>query len=236
MKFLPSPKFSSDRLITIGRRFGRLCTREGTGAQHYNDRIAAAVRRLVQRSGEAKQAEFEVDAARDSAMQVNMALGDAVRTAFERCKQHDRENPTEPVALKVFPNGTFFQIFRSTRAREMEQVRDLSCMIKALGEASPLAPVAQALDAAVAVMDRANAELLAKNRAYDDFATQENLARIFFVNEYKATYYDAAVKRGQRNARSLFPVISVRKERREPPAGQGGAEDAVPDVPELKAA
>ena len=79
-------------------------------------------------------------------------------------------------------------------------------------------------------------EQRAKNREYDDAATREKLAKVFFVNEYKAVYYGAAVERGQRYARTLFPVISTKKEQNESPTGDGGADAAVLTVPALKAA
>ena len=236
MRYLPSLNLSSGRLINIGRRFGRLCTRAGAGAQKYCDRVTDALHQLIQRNDEAEQAGFEADTANDLAMQVNMALSEAVRTAFERCEQHDRENPAEPVTLKVFPNRGFSEIVQAKRVREPELVRQLSNRIKVLGEASPLAPVAQALDAAVAAMDETQVELLSKNRGHDDAATQENLAKVFFVNEYKATFYDAAVERGQRYARTLFPVIFVKKERPEPEANEGAAEIGVSPKPVTKAA
>jgi hypothetical protein len=236
MRYLPSLNQSSGRLINIGRRFGRLCTRAGAGAQKYCDRVTAALQPLVQRNDEAEQAGFEADTANDLAMQTNMALSEAVRTAFERCEQHDRENPADPVTLKVFPDRGFSEIVYAKRVREPELVRQLSYRIKALGEASLLAPIAQSLDAAVSTMDKAMDEQRAKNREYDDAATREKLAKVFFVNEYKAVYYGAAVERGQRYARTLFPVISTKKEQNESPTGDGGADAAVLTVPALKAA
>ena len=236
MTHIPSPRFSPARLINIGRRCGRLCTKAGTGAQKYNERIAAAMQELVQRRSDAEKYGFEVDTAIDLTVQANCALDEAVRTAFEKCEQHDRENPAEPVTLRVFPDRSFSKIVYSKKAKEPELVRQIANRIKEIGEGSPLASVAKDLDKAVETVDGANAGLSAKRRAYDDACTQQSLAKDHFVNEYKATFYDASVAHGQRYARSLFPAINTRKERNESPTGDDGADAAVPTVPALKAA
>lgn len=221
MAIMPRASFSADRLINIGRRFVRLCTRDGAGVQKFIDAVSSALESLSQKSGDYSNAAFDRDTAVDVSGQADYLLDSAVKTAFERCGQHDRDNHSRIVQEKAFSGKKFTPITHAPRHEEIGLVRQVVNRIRELGPESGVSDVAENLENAIAMSEKAKIDLAQKQREFDDAKTLEQIERARFVETYASTYHDMCSELGKVRADSLFPKIGNRNPVRSTPDKEG---------------
>ena len=243
MARMPYASSSSERLINIGRRCGRLCAKAGNGAQKYSGALDDPMNDLDQKRNDTGVKKLDADAALDSAVQSDRALDDAIRTAFEKCAQYERELPATQVLEKIFPSGTITPIINAPRDKQLDKTRQIVNRITELGGAAAptngtvptgskvqLADVAKELGTVLDAAIKARDEHTAKRLAYSDAQTTEALARKRFVEQYSATYHTACCEMGLRLANSLFPNFVVNKTTAPAPAPVPAPAPAAADV------
>lgn len=104
MAIMLTDRDSSDRRLDATRRHIRLC-KQMPGAEALATAIETVYNTLLEKQAETKSKHQARQDALDDFILSDAILDDQVRTAFERCKQHDRENPGTPVLMRLFPDG-----------------------------------------------------------------------------------------------------------------------------------
>jgi hypothetical protein len=210
-----SDRESSERHLDSTRRHIRLC-KQVKGAEQLAANIEPAYRDLLQKQA-ATRAKLEArEDAHDDAVLRDGELDDAVRTAFERTKQFDRENPGAQLLLKIFPQGRFSDITRTERAKEPDVVEEVAMRIASLGENHPLNPIAADLRAKIEAARASNAAFLEAIRNQKLAEAEEEIAQANLRRQYEFNYLDARKTLGRAVAERLFPQISVSEPPEEP--------------------
>ncbi|MDR0754055.1 MAG: hypothetical protein LBF04_01555 [Prevotellaceae bacterium] len=139
-------------------------------------------------------------------------LDNAVRTLFERSRQHDRENSGN-VAILLFPNLTFSDIINMPYTEEPKKV---SAIIQKLETLEPEHELRLLIGMLQQKVNAVNAALDAKQQAADNVRrcqVEEELAKNEVRTQYETNYLDARKALGRQVAESLFPKIANRKNR-----------------------
>lgn len=211
MAVMPNESYSSSRLLSIGHRFIRLCMRAGGDLQTYWTVIQDELPNLTRKAMEAQESRIEADSAFDISEQSFRQLNNAVKTAFEKCGQYDREHPAGSLLIKVFPERKFSSIVHAPKSKRPELVRQIANRIRFLEPETCVMQIARYLENAVAAVLQAQSDLFQKLRDHDDAFTRELIARKHFVDQYAATYYNMCRDLGKRQADNLFPNFKCRK-------------------------
>ena len=211
MAQMPRSSFSTDRLITMGRKLTCLCTRAGNGAQQLAKETDQALSDLENRKLEADKLSFDLDLAREVALQCNSVVDDTVRDVRRACEKHDREHWDDPVINRVFTDHTVSDIVYSGREEELKMVRELISRIKGLEPQNSVGSLAADLEATLDAAVAAEAEFKSCNIAFDEATTQEHMAREQFVRAYQDSYLRARLEVGKKNAHRFFPRLGVRR-------------------------
>ncbi|MBU1536742.1 hypothetical protein KKF84_15565 [Myxococcota bacterium] len=149
---------SSETHLNVVRRHIRLC-----GLQKGHDSLVAAIQPayddLIERHKSTTLKAQQREDALDSIILLDSDLDNAVRTAFEKCKQYDRENQGQPVINNIFPEGKFSAITSVSRNKEPDVVEKLALRIESLGNEHPLYGLAAELKQKVEASRQAIANL-----------------------------------------------------------------------------
>lgn len=198
---------SADKHLDATRRHMRLCN-QITGAQKYAQAIQPQFTALEEKDAQYQQAVDDRTDAYDDMILRDRELDNAVRTAFEKCRQYDRENPNDPVLQVIFPHETFGELIRKNLFKEPNSIEQLAVKFEGLGPKHKLFPLASYLRKYIACMRksvRAFREALRKEKVAQ---AQEEMAKSELRTHYEANYLDARKDVGRVHADSLFPRLT----------------------------
>jgi len=209
---------STDRHLDLIRRHMRLCKQiKGAGP------MAAAIEpvyQVLRQKQIATTAQFNArqDALDDFILR-DLELDDAVRTAFEKCKQFDRDNPAAPVLLKMFPDGKYSEITRIERAKEPDAIEQLAVRFESLGTNHALYGIAADLRAKVAASRTGLTTYQTAIRNHKLAEADEEITQANLRQQYEVNYLEIRKFLGRGATDRLFPRQS---------AGSGGEESEEP--------
>ncbi len=153
-------------------------------------------------------AEENKEAAYDDVQFNDRNLDDRVRSAFEKCKQYDRDNPGRPILNQIFPDGKFPGIVNAPLRDEPDEVAKLITRIEALGAKHELNELVAYLNEGIEKCRQAlntyyEAIKTQKSKEADEEIFKSNLSR-----QYEFNCLDAVKKFGKNFANRLFPIIN----------------------------
>jgi hypothetical protein len=197
---------STNTHLNITKRHTRLC-RQVPGAEDLITAIQPPYDALIEKQKATNQAKENREMAYDDVMFNDTILDDRVRSAFERCKQYDRDNPGRPLLLLVFPDGKYSGIVKTAFTKEPDVVANLVARIKSLGDDHELNDLVAYLEEGITqCRDALNAyhDSIKKQKEAEAL---EDIAKSNLNRQYEFNYLDAVKKFGKSFANRLFPVI-----------------------------
>lgn len=209
---------STDRHLDLTRRHLRLC-KQAKGAGAMATAIEPAYQALLQKQAATKGKFDARQDALDDFILRDLELDDGVRTAFEKCKQFDRDNPAAAVLLKIFPDGKYSDLTRIERSKEPDAIEQVAVRFESLGTAHALYAVAADLRAKVQASRTALAAYQDAVRSHKLTEADEEIAQAVLRQQYEANYLEARKILGRAAAERLFPRHS------------GGSADEAPEEP-----
>lgn len=194
----------------FANRHIRLCN-QIPGAAKFAQAIKPKYNLLIEKHKAVKAAvDNRIDACDDMLLQ-DRGVDNEVRTGFEKCIQHDREHPNEPVLRSIFSDEKFGDIIHKNRQKELNSIEQLIVKFEALGEKHPLYAVAEDLKKGMAKLRKATAVFNEAVRAEKIALAEEDVAREELCAAYEANYLDARKGVSREFANSLFPRLNHKK-------------------------
>lgn len=200
---------SSKKHLSTVRRHMRLC-KTVKGAEFLAVAIESHHTRLAQTLVESNKAnEAEEDALDDRELRGREGA-DALRTASEQAKQHDRDNPGESVFARLYPEGGFSKFVASNGTVSAASCRLIAARIRDLGTNHPLANLETDMATHATAIDTAQKTFEDALRARKLAEAEEELAQAALRRAYEENSLDAQKKFGKAAADRLFPRIRKR--------------------------
>ncbi len=197
---------STAQHLRMGRRHARLCGRV-SGAKKFPVALQPELDKLKEQKKNREKAVENKEDAYDDVIYCDIQLDNAIRTAFERVRQWDRDNNSRILDM-VFPNRIYSDIVRMPLSKEPVEAAKLPKRLETLEDGHELrqlaAPLRQCIDASRAawnVYQQATEQL-------KDLQTDEELAKAAVRQQYEHNYLDARKEFGAAVADSIFPRIS----------------------------
>jgi hypothetical protein len=195
----------------LTRRHIRLCGQIKGGAPYAQNiqpklDLLLKAEQALSAAGEASENAYDDLVLKDS------ELDNAVRTVFERSKQHDRENGGN-VAVLLFPDLTFSDIINMPYSEEPGKV---SSLIQKLETLEPGHELRSLIDILLHRVTAVNVALDARQQAAGDVRRCQvdvELAKNEIRAQYETNYLDARKSLGKQIAESLFPKVATRKDK-----------------------
>lgn len=199
---------SSEKHLSVSRRHMRLC-RKLKGAEFLIATIEPLHTRLVSTLAAKNQANEAEEDALDDRDACGREAADALRTASERAKQHDRDNLGGNVHAVVFPEGGFSSFINSNGTTSAPSCHLIATRIQSLGATHPLAPLAMELKNHGDTIDAVQTTFGDKLRARKLAEAEDELAQAALRRAYEDNWLDAQKKFGK-SADRLFPRLRKR--------------------------
>jgi hypothetical protein len=200
---------SSEKHLSTVRRHMRLC-RAVKGAEFLATTIEPHYTRLAGTMADKKNAvEAEEDAQDDRDLRGREGA-DALRTASERAKQHDRDNPGDTAFARLFPEGGFSDFIASNGTTSAASCRLIAKRISDLGAHHALASLAAEMESRAAAIDTAQTTFDNTLRARKLAEAEDELAQAALRRAYEDNWLDAQKKFGKSLADRLFPRLRKR--------------------------
>jgi hypothetical protein len=204
MARLISEQRSTTTHVNMANRHCRLC-KQNKGADEWIVRITPFIDSLKQREAQTMAAREEKDAAYDNVILKDSLLDDMVRTLFERCNQHKRQNPGDNIVQLLFPNGTFGDVVSVPLYSEADVVEKIVSRLEDLGSDHPLADLVAPLRTAI----QSDRDALGVHKTaiteWKSTEAEEEMAKAALRRQYEHNYLDAVKQFGKRYAERLFP-------------------------------
>ena len=216
---------STDKHLSAVRRHIRLCN-QVTDAHKYAQAIEPQYEALREKHAEFQAVVDNRIDAYDDMIQSDLKLDNAVRTAFEKCKQYDRENSGSSALVQIFPEEKFSDIIRTNRFKESNVIEQLAVKFESFGEKHKLYPVAAYLRKYIACMRKSVKAFRDALRNEKVVQAEEAVVKGDLRTQYEANYLDARKDMGRVAADSLFPKLSHNKLHVESPAEEEISEAA----------
>lgn len=225
MATLLNDRDSTVRHLDLTRRHVRLC-RQVKGAGPLATAIESVNQALIQKQAATKTKFDARQDALDDFILRDLELDDSVRTAFEKCKQFDRDNPTATVLLKIFPSGTYSELTNLERSKEPDVIEQLAVRFESLGATHALFAIAADLKAKVNASRTALTDYQNAIRNHKLAEADEEIAQADLRLQYETNYLEARKTFGRTTAQRLFPRHSRESAREE--SGESGGEPSLP--------
>jgi hypothetical protein len=207
----------------LTRRHIRLCGQIKGGAA-YAQAIQPKLDDLLQKEQASAATDEMYENTYDDLLLKDADLDDAVRTLFERSKQHDRDNGGR-ISVLLFPDLTFSDIINMPYAEEPKKVNSLIQKLETLEQGHELRSLIDILQQRV---NAVNVALDARKQAAENIRrcqVDEELAKNELRTQYEANYLDARKSLGRQIAESLFPKITPKSPKKQ-------EENTVPELEE----
>jgi hypothetical protein len=200
---------STEKHLSTVRRHIRLC-KAAKGAEFLVTAIEPHHTRLTQKLNEKKLAiEAEEDAGDDRNLRGREAA-DTLRTASERAKQFDRDNPGENTFSRMFPEGGFSGFIASNGTTSAASCRLIATRTRDLGANHPLSNIDTDLQNRATTIDDAQKASDDALRGRKLAEAEEELAQAALRRAYEENALDAEKKFGKAAAERLFPRLRKR--------------------------
>jgi hypothetical protein len=190
------------------RRHMRLA-RKQKGAEKFADSINPFYQKLIEMQQLTLSADEKREDAYDDILHADSALDDVIRTTFENCKQHGRNNPGEPVLLKLFPDGTFSNIINMPYAEEPKEAERIAATIESLGQSHPIYPFAKEIRAKISAVNNAIDTYKLTLTSLTRAEVEEETAKASLRQQYEFNYLDSRKELGALLAERIFPSLSA---------------------------
>lgn len=197
---------STAQHLRMGRRHARLCERVN-GTKKFAAAIQPALDKLREQEKIRKTAVEAKEDAYDDVIFCDVHLDNAIRTAFERIRQWDRDNNGRILDM-VFPSRTYSDIIRMPLSKEPVEAAKLPKKIETLEEGHELRQLAVSLRQCIEASKAAWNVYQQSTEQLKDLQTDEELARAAVRQRYEHNYLDARKEYGVTVADSIFPKIS----------------------------
>lgn len=215
MATLLNDRDSTARHLDLTRRHVRLC-RQVKGTGPLATAIEAVSQALLQKQAATKTKFDARQDALDDFILRDLELDDGVRTAFEKCKQFDRDNPGTPVSLKIFPDGKYSDLTRIERTKEPDVIEQLAVRFESLGATHALYPVAADLRVKISASRTALTVYQEAIRNHKLAEADEEIAQANLRLQYENNYLEARKIFGRTASDRLFPRHSRESADEEP--------------------
>jgi hypothetical protein len=200
---------STDRHVNMTRRHIRLC-KKTKGAEKYATTIQPTMQELLaKQTVTAQKTELRQDAYDDMVLS-DTDLDNCVKTAFERCKQYDRDIPGERVLARMFPEEKFSHITTAAYTLEPDMVDELIIRFGTLTVDHPLAGVAADLQTKVDSFRTKFTHVETTIRAQKQAEAEEEIAKMNLRRKYEDNYLAARKELGKVVAERLYPQIGTK--------------------------
>jgi hypothetical protein len=193
--------------LSIVKRHKRLC-KQIPGAEELIIAVDPFYDDLLKKQATTLIAEENKEVAYDNVQLNDRNLDDRVRSAFEKCKQYDRDNPGRPVLNQVFPDGKFSTIVNTPLKDEPDEVAKLVARIEALGTEHVLNELVAYLNEGIDKCRQALNTYYEAIKAQKSKEAEEAISKSNLSRQYEFNYLDAVKKFGKNFANRLFPVIN----------------------------
>jgi len=175
---------STDRHLETDTRHARLCRRL-PGTKNLLSTIEKPLQELKTRQiNIATRAQARMFAY-NNVVFADTRLDNAVRKAFDTCRQFDRDTVGPPILEQIFPTNTYGEIARLPLAEQSDAVTGIAMRIEALGEDHKLFVLAHEIRAAVATSIQALNDYQTAIRARKTAETEEENAQLPVRNRYE---------------------------------------------------
>jgi hypothetical protein len=191
-------------------RHRSLCNRI-PGGKKYAEAIVSHYMVLEDKIREFREVTYHRLHCRDLLEQHNQNMDDGVRTVYEKCKQHDRENPDDQILSLVFPETAFGPYVRNNIFKEPAIVEQLVVRLESLGKEHPMYAVAGLLKKPLREMRKAILAFREGERHEKIAKTERDLSKGDLVKQYRTNYFDACKDLGKKKASQLFPRTPQKK-------------------------
>jgi hypothetical protein len=187
----------------LGRRHARLCG-QVKGTAKFGEKMRQPLETLKEKENERLEATILREDAYDDVVLCDGDLDNAVRTAFEKIRQYDRENGTSFLVL-FFPTHGFYEIITKPYSQEPQEVKNIVIKLNGLEDGHPLKSLAddllQKVEASFAAWDvyQKSISLLKEMRA------AEELSKLAVRQQYECNWLDARKEFGAAVADRIFP-------------------------------
>jgi hypothetical protein len=201
---------SADRHLNLVKRHIRLCRQANAGK--YADAIKPAFDELTEKQKIFTEKLELREAASDDIVFCDAELDNSVRTTFEKCKQHDRDNPGQQITARIFPQERFSHIVNMNRMEEPVEVERLAVKFESLGKSHALYTLAAFLRQKIAPVQQAIERYYAAVRDMKMAEAEIEIAQVKMIRQYETNYLEARKDWGKEPAERLFPKTTNGKE------------------------
>ncbi len=191
-------------------RHTRLCY-QVSGADKFAKAIEPVYEAVEEKNRDYRNAVYTRYHAHDTMTLQNSRLDNAVRTAFEKCKQHDRQNPGKAILERLFPGRVYGHLVNNSMFKESLLVEQVAIRFENLGEEHPLYNEAAILRSFIQEMRSAIVLFNTTEQQEKEALTKRALAMADLRKQYETNYLDARKELGKAIAKHLFPDNPHRK-------------------------
>lgn len=194
--------------LKMGRRHIRLCGRK-SGTGKWTTAMQVALDKLKEKEREKNIVADARDDAYDDVRLCDVELDNAVRTAYERARQYDRENMARTLDI-LFPSRGFSTIVNMPLSKEPAEVNKLILKLESLEENHPLRDLVNPLKNKVEASGNAWENYQKAIFNLQEMLVSEELAKMAVRQQYEYNWLDARKEFGATVAETLFPKVSAK--------------------------
>jgi hypothetical protein len=208
-------KDSTSRHLDITRRHIRLC-QQISSAEQYIASIHPVIQELAAKQAVTNEKIELRQNTLDDLVLNDADLDNSVKTAFEKCKQYDRDHPAERITARMFPGEKFSHITNAPRLEEPNLVEQIAIRFESLSSDHLLAGIAADLREKI---DASRSKITLYQdaiRAHKMAEADEEIAQLNVRRQYEANYLNARKDLGRVLAERLFPQRSMNAAPEEP--------------------
>lgn len=211
MAMLLKDRDSTDRHLNAGRRHMRLC-QEVPGCDQFSASIQPALQNLEAKAAVTKSKIIIRENTLDTLKLRERIAEKKIRTLFERCLQHDRDNIGSHTVEHLFPEGRRTPYVTGERKRKVDMMEQIAKRGEALAADHPLQETITDLKSAIAGARELLAQYSESQLAVKLVTAEEQIAQTNVRRTYEANYLDARKLYGKDVAESIFPDLRTAKE------------------------
>lgn len=210
MAQLLSSSYSAEKCLNAGRRYQRL-SKQVIEDKTLPDKLNVPISLCKSKMEVLDQKTEAREDAYDDVVLFDRFLDDGVRSLFEDCKQHDRNNPAELVLAKIFPDEKFGEIVRLPFATEVSEVEKIILRIENLGAENSLVTHRSTLKDKIGVVENALDVHSATIREEKMAQAEVEIVKQALIRQYEHNYLDVRQKYGKAMCEKVFPRIQSRR-------------------------
>lgn len=201
---IPKSRQSYTAIKEMTEQHIRLC-RLVTGTEQYLVAAENSLAEFTQKNSTYEARKMDKYQSTDRVAKAYLNLDDAIRTAFENCKQYERLNEGKKILLGIFPEDKFGHICHTDRIQTLSLAKRTAVRFAELGEEHPLYNQAGILNTAINTCITEQNQRVQIVQELQVAKAELDLAREMHIFNYQANYFNAVQQFGRKNAERLFP-------------------------------